>query len=60
MTGRFVGRARELAVLGDMLARASSGEPVLGLIGGEAGVGKTRLAAQLAANAAGHGLCAAR
>jgi DNA-binding CsgD family transcriptional regulator/tetratricopeptide (TPR) repeat protein len=56
VTGRFVGRVRELAALGDMLTRASSGEPVLVLIGGEAGVGKTRLAAQLAAHAAGRGV----
>lgn len=56
VTGRFVGRARELAVLGDLLARASNGEPVLVLIGGEAGVGKTRLVAQLAAKAAGQGV----
>ncbi|MCK7626636.1 AAA family ATPase [Streptomyces sp. RS10V-4] len=40
----FVGRAAELAELGDALARASaSGEPQALLIGGEAGVGKTRL-----------------
>ncbi|MFK0295783.1 AAA family ATPase [Streptomyces sp. NPDC090442] len=40
----FVGRAAELAELGDALARvAASGEPQALLIGGEAGVGKTRL-----------------
>ncbi|MCR8578631.1 helix-turn-helix transcriptional regulator [Streptomyces sp. Isolate_219] len=40
----FVGRAAELAVLGDALDRiAASGEPQALLIGGEAGVGKTRL-----------------
>ncbi|MFE0189250.1 AAA family ATPase [Streptomyces sp. NPDC058989] len=40
----FVGRAAELAALGDALARiAASGEPQALLIGGEAGVGKTRL-----------------
>ncbi|MFG2096478.1 AAA family ATPase [Streptomyces sp. NPDC048612] len=40
----FVGRAAELSVLGDALDRiAVSGEPQALLIGGEAGVGKTRL-----------------
>ncbi|WP_245764850.1 helix-turn-helix transcriptional regulator [Nonomuraea jiangxiensis] len=40
----FVGRARELAMLGDALARARAGVSSTVLIGGEAGVGKTRLA----------------
>ncbi|WP_043266240.1 helix-turn-helix transcriptional regulator [Streptomyces sp. CT34] len=40
----FVGRAAELTALRDALARATgSGEPQALLIGGEAGVGKTRL-----------------
>ncbi|MGI5288815.1 helix-turn-helix transcriptional regulator [Nonomuraea polychroma] len=39
----FVGRARELAVLGDALARARAEVPSTVLVGGEAGVGKTRL-----------------
>ncbi|WP_457518984.1 helix-turn-helix transcriptional regulator [Streptomyces sp. TE33382] len=39
----FVGRAEELASLTDALARAAAGEPQALLIGGEAGVGKTRL-----------------
>ncbi|TMR92073.1 helix-turn-helix transcriptional regulator [Nonomuraea basaltis] len=39
----FVGRARELAVLGDALVRARSGVSSTVLLGGEAGVGKTRL-----------------
>ncbi|UQX05163.1 LuxR family transcriptional regulator [Streptomyces sp. RerS4] len=39
----FVGRADELAVLLDALTRAADGEPQALLIGGEAGVGKTRL-----------------
>jgi DNA-binding CsgD family transcriptional regulator/tetratricopeptide (TPR) repeat protein len=55
-TGKFVGRVRELALLGEVLARAIGGEPALVLIGGEAGVGKTRLAEQLAAAAAGQGV----
>ncbi|WP_449657212.1 ATP-binding protein [Streptomyces hazeniae] len=39
----FVGRSQELAALLDALARAASGEPQALLVGGEAGVGKTRL-----------------
>ncbi|MEU6348807.1 AAA family ATPase [Streptomyces sp. NPDC047072] len=39
----FVGRADELDVLNDALARAAAGEPQALLLGGEAGVGKTRL-----------------
>ncbi|MFI6120495.1 AAA family ATPase [Streptomyces sp. NPDC051064] len=39
----FVGRAGELAALTETLARAVAGEPQALLVGGEAGVGKTRL-----------------
>ncbi|WP_434094291.1 helix-turn-helix transcriptional regulator [Streptomyces erythrochromogenes] len=39
----FVGRADELAALTDALTRAADREPQAVLIGGEAGVGKTRL-----------------
>ncbi|MFJ8860685.1 AAA family ATPase [Streptomyces sp. NPDC102451] len=39
----FVGRAGELAALTETLARAAGGEPQALLVGGEAGVGKTRL-----------------
>ncbi|MGN9808820.1 ATP-binding protein [Micromonospora sp. BQ11] len=39
----LVGRQRELAALRDALARARDGEPTTVLVGGEAGVGKTRL-----------------
>ncbi|GAA0581722.1 LuxR family transcriptional regulator [Streptomyces crystallinus] len=39
----FVGRAGELTVLNEALARATAGEPQALLVGGEAGVGKTRL-----------------
>ncbi|MBT2468804.1 AAA family ATPase [Streptomyces sp. ISL-66] len=39
----FVGRADELALLTDALTRAAGQEPQALLIGGEAGVGKTRL-----------------
>jgi AAA ATPase domain len=55
--GRFVGRAQELARLRDLLARAAMGEPLVALVGGEAGVGKTRLADQLAGWAE-YGYCA--
>ncbi|MCX5526701.1 AAA family ATPase [Streptomyces bobili] len=44
----FVGRADELATLNDALVRASAGEPQALLIGGEAGVGKTRLVEEFA------------
>jgi predicted ATPase len=49
--GRFVGRTQELAWLHQLLARAVGGQPLLALLGGEAGVGKTRLVEQLAAAA---------
>ncbi|WP_326711028.1 AAA family ATPase [Streptomyces sp. NBC_01474] len=39
----FVGRAGELGVLNKALVRATTGEPQAMLLGGEAGVGKTRL-----------------
>jgi class 3 adenylate cyclase/tetratricopeptide (TPR) repeat protein len=46
----FVGRASEQAVLGDSLALANStGRPVLVTVIGEPGIGKTRLADELAA-----------
>jgi DNA-binding CsgD family transcriptional regulator len=55
MTGRFVGRAEQLARLRELLARAAGGEPLVALIGGEAGVGKTQLVEQLAATASQQG-----
>ena len=46
----FVGRANELAILGQSLGVAStSGRPVLATVVGEAGIGKSRLADELAA-----------
>ena len=46
----FVGRASEQAILGQSLGSAStSGRPVLATVVGEAGIGKTRLADELAA-----------
>jgi DNA-binding CsgD family transcriptional regulator/tetratricopeptide (TPR) repeat protein len=51
----FVGRADELGVLNDALARAAAGEPQALLLGGEAGVGKTRLLEEFAAAAGREG-----
>jgi DNA-binding NarL/FixJ family response regulator/tetratricopeptide (TPR) repeat protein len=55
-TGRFVGRTNELARLRQLLARAADGTPQVVLLGGEAGVGKTRLAEELAATATQQGV----
>ncbi|MXM67471.1 AAA family ATPase [Streptomyces sp. HUCO-GS316] len=44
----FVGRTEELHTLKDALARAAAGEPQALLLGGEAGVGKTRLVEEFA------------
>ena len=46
--GRFVGRTQELARLHQLLSRAADGTPLRVRVGGEAGVGKTRLVEQLA------------
>src|SRR5262249_57652671 len=56
--GPFIGRPQELARLRDLLAGATDGdgEPLVALLGGEAGVGKTRLVEQLAATASGQGV----
>jgi DNA-binding CsgD family transcriptional regulator/tetratricopeptide (TPR) repeat protein len=43
----FVGRVEELSVLEAAQGRAANGEPAVVLVGGEAGVGKTRLMAEL-------------
>ncbi|HEX6677942.1 MAG TPA: AAA family ATPase [Actinomycetes bacterium] len=47
----FVGRTEELRRLEAALERAGAGEPAITLLGGEAGVGKTRLVGELAARA---------
>src|ERR1700716_4541810 len=44
----LVGRRHELGRLRSLLTRAMSGEPVVALVAGEAGVGKTRLAQEVA------------
>ena len=48
----FVGRESETAELGKLLARAKNGSGSLVLIGGEPGVGKTRLCEEILADAA--------
>ena len=52
----FVGREGELLALRRRLDRALAGEPVVSLVEGEAGMGKTRLAQELAAEAAARGV----
>ncbi|MCI3273292.1 helix-turn-helix transcriptional regulator [Streptomyces cylindrosporus] len=51
----FVGRGEELHTLNEALARAGAGEPQALLIGGEAGVGKTRLVEEFATAACRQG-----
>jgi len=48
----LVGRAEQLALLDDALATTRRGEPATVLIGGEAGVGKSRLVSEFTARAA--------
>jgi DNA-binding CsgD family transcriptional regulator/tetratricopeptide (TPR) repeat protein len=48
----FVGRLEELQILEAARRRAADAEPAVVLVGGEAGVGKTRLAAELTARCA--------
>jgi DNA-binding CsgD family transcriptional regulator len=48
---RFIGRAESLAVLREVLSCARSGRGDVVLISGEAGIGKTRLAGELARQA---------
>ncbi len=50
-----MGRDAELARLGALLEDAAAGNPVVALVSGDAGVGKTRLVAELAAMAAARG-----
>ena len=52
----MVGRIEELEVLEAARRRAADGEPAVVLVGGEAGVGKTRLVAELTARCATNGM----
>lgn len=51
----FVGRGIELQALGSRLADATAGQASAVLLGGEAGVGKSRLIQEFAGDAAAHG-----
>ena len=51
----FIGRRDEMASLAALLGRAQAREPTFALVGGEAGVGKTRLVREISAQAAGAG-----
>ena len=53
----FIGRQEELASLAGLLDRVRSHVPAFALVGGEAGVGKTRLIRELAELAADQGYC---
>jgi DNA-binding CsgD family transcriptional regulator/tetratricopeptide (TPR) repeat protein len=54
-TSRFVGRRAELGRLEAAFAYASGGDPVTLCVGGEAGVGKTRLVTRFAGQVRGSG-----
>jgi DNA-binding CsgD family transcriptional regulator/tetratricopeptide (TPR) repeat protein len=54
-SARFVGRADELARLEQALGRAGQGVPTVVLLGGDAGVGKTRLLEEFTEGARGQG-----
>jgi len=51
----FVGRSAELDLLGGALDRAAAGRPAFVFVGGESGVGKTRLVRELEARARARG-----
>ncbi len=51
----FVGRRAELTALSALLERAAEAQSVFAVVGGEAGVGKTRLIGELAGRAAAAG-----
>src|SRR5256885_15956247 len=51
----LVGRSEELAIRDAALERARAGGPCTVLIGGEAGIGKTRLVTEFAAGSAASG-----
>ena len=54
----FIGRQDEMSALTVMLSRAADGVPAVALIGGEAGVGKTRLVSELTERASQAGFLA--
>jgi hypothetical protein len=58
--GVFVGRERELSELGAALAEAEGGRGSLFMLAGEPGIGKSRLAAELAARARERGFLGRR
>ncbi len=47
LSGALVGRDAALSALGDGVAQAAAGRPGVVLVGGETGIGKTRLVAEL-------------
>ncbi len=53
--GELVGRRAEIDRLTELLERAAAGQPVVALVSGDAGVGKTRLVTELATLAAARG-----
>ncbi len=53
--GKLVGRTAEFGRLTRLLDQAAAGEPVVALVSGDAGMGKTRLVAEVAVAAAGQG-----
>ena len=55
-SSRFVGRREELAALQTMLTQARNGGAALALIAGDAGLGKSRLIAEVAAGAERDGM----
>ena len=54
-SGTLVGRTAELDRMRKLLGDAEAGQPVVMLVSGDAGVGKTRLISELAREAAGRG-----
>ena len=44
----LIGRVAEMAALQSALERAEAGAPVVALVGGEAGIGKSRIVAEVA------------
>ncbi|MGH2488046.1 MAG: ATP-binding protein, partial [Candidatus Limnocylindria bacterium] len=51
----FIGRRRELESLADAVARGTDGEAVVALVGGDAGIGKSRLVEEVAGQARARG-----